>query len=126
MFRAGMPEAAVHEHRHPRLPKYKIGLAEDLLIPPPARDAVLPHQQSQRFFDGLALCNFGRFWQSFGHVEGTGSHMDSRTLPDRAQSLLQTAFWKAPQGQSHHRGDGGKNGPDTQQFVHETLQLRRA
>ena len=50
MFWAGVPEAAIHEQGHPRLPKNKIRLAEDLLIPPPARDAVLPQQQSQRQF----------------------------------------------------------------------------
>jgi hypothetical protein len=38
--RTRMPETAVHEHRQPQFPKHEIRLAEDLLVPPPAVDAV--------------------------------------------------------------------------------------
>ena len=35
--RTAMPEAAVHEHSQPLLPKDEVGLSEYGLIPPPAR-----------------------------------------------------------------------------------------
>lgn len=47
---AAVPEAAVHEHREPRLLESEIWFAEYRLIAPPARDAVPPHQFRQRQF----------------------------------------------------------------------------
>jgi len=41
MFRATMPETAIHENRQSVPPKKKIRFAENLLIPPPAADVVL-------------------------------------------------------------------------------------
>jgi len=41
MLRAAMPETTVHKERQPVPPKKKIRVAENLLIPPPASDAVL-------------------------------------------------------------------------------------
>ena len=41
MLGAAVPETAVHKNRQPVSPKKKIRFAENLLIPPPAGDAVL-------------------------------------------------------------------------------------
>ncbi len=43
-----MPETAIHEHRHPFLPKHKIRLPEHPLIPPPPRDPLPPKPPRQR------------------------------------------------------------------------------
>jgi hypothetical protein len=48
MFRAGVPETAVHEDNQARFPKDEIRFAEDSLISPPAGDAVRTQQFCQR------------------------------------------------------------------------------
>jgi len=50
MFQAAVPETAVHKKCEPRMPKNKIGLAEDPLIPAPAYDAMLSEQFCQHLF----------------------------------------------------------------------------
>ena len=51
--RTTVPETTVHEDREPTLPKNEIRLAEYILIPAPARDAVLPEKFYEGEFCGL-------------------------------------------------------------------------
>jgi hypothetical protein len=50
MLWAAVPETTIHEHREFEFQKNKVWLSKNLLIPPPAADAMSPHQHRQRQF----------------------------------------------------------------------------